>query len=153
MLSSLIVLAGCGSGHGRGSDAEQPLPFSTISQGVFSRIEEQRLVVEHDQTMLEALWSEHVAGILPPPPVPTVDFRRDMLIGVFLGARPSGGFDVTIGSIVRTSAGVIVRFEEMAPGKGCFVTLAVTAPFHMVALPRSQAEVAFEGSKRVVDCP
>jgi hypothetical protein len=58
-------------------------------------------------------------------------FKSHAVVAAFLGQRRTGGFGV---EITRGSEGV-VRIVEHAPAKGAMVTMALTTPFRIVAVP------------------
>ena len=81
---------------------------------------------------------------------PKVDFARQMLIGICLGQRPTGGYGVEFLSAEKEGKILVVRYEEVRP-RG-FVTQALTAPCLLKVLPRPGREepdrVIFERTTR-----
>jgi hypothetical protein len=58
-----------------------------------------------------------------------VDFARQMVIGVFLGSRPTGGFDIEITSIEQEGADLVVTWRDSRPDQeGALRRAAVSAP-------------------------
>ena len=74
----------------------QPTPpapaLRTLGKGPMSAIDEPRQVTVRSAAEWAALWKENGAS----EPVPAVDFSREMVVGVFLGSRPTAGYGVEI---------------------------------------------------------
>ncbi len=119
--------------------AAQAFAFSTVAQGGSSQIQEPRTVVVRSTDEWQALWKEHGAGAAP-----TVDFTRSLVVGVFLGMRPSAGFGVQITTIRRSGTTAFVEFAERRPALGEITAQVLTSPFHLVAMPRAVEVVEFK---------
>ena len=91
----------------------------------------------------EELWEEHVAGRYPKPELPFVDFSREMVIGYFLGEKPTGGYVVEVEEIWVTEGKVSVRVGVPSPGPGDPVIQVLSQPFHLVRLARFDLPVEF----------
>jgi hypothetical protein len=111
----------------------------TIDQGPTSAIDSPREVVVRTAAEWQALWREHA----PERQAPEVDFSRSMVVGVFLGSRPSAGYGVTIQEPEQAGDGLVVRYRESRPAPGAMTAQIMTAPFQLVAVPRA-ATVRFE---------
>lgn len=117
-----------------------PLGFQTLSQTSRSAITAPREVVVRDADAWAALWREHAGLELP---LPAVDFSRQMVIGVFLGARPSGCYGTGISSIMPREGRLEVLHVDTEPGPGVICTMATTYPAHLVVVDRSSMPVVF----------
>ena len=74
---------------------------------------------------------------------PTVDFAQAVVLGVFLGARPTDGYSVEITSVRKEGDGLLAEYRERRPDPAGLVGQIVTAPFHLVTLPRPVGRVEF----------
>ena len=117
-----------------------PVPFKVLETGVVSGIETRREVVVRTAAEWKALRSEH-AGESAAQPV--VDFTTSMVIGVFLGTRPSGGHAVEITGIERDADGLVVTYRERRPGPNEMATQMLTAPFQLVTTAKVSGPVRF----------
>lgn len=117
-----------------------PLAFQTLSQTTRSGVDAPREVVVRDADAWAALWQEHAGASLP---LPAVDFSRQMVIGVFLGARPNGCYATAVSSIVPNEGRLEVLHLDSEPGPGVVCTMAVTTPAHLVVVDRSSVPVVF----------
>ena len=75
-------------------------PVRSLDKGTRSEIVVARQVTIRDQDAWTALWQEHAAS----RPRPAVDFSSEMVVGVFLGTRPTAGFAAEIVDIERPTA-------------------------------------------------
>jgi hypothetical protein len=150
-ICALILLHAC-SNPGIGT-AASPVLFETIEHGGNSGVRTGKLVVIRDEAAWKKLWMEHKKNRTGDPP-PPIDFSKEMVISVFLGVRPSGGFSVSMTDISDSGSagGLSVTVEETSPGRGCFVTAMLTYPFHIVRVARTEGPVAFNHVKRADDC-
>ena len=116
-----------------------PVPFTTISHTGQSNIEAPRQVVVRTPEEWKTLWRAHA----PDQPMPAVDFTRSMVIGVFLGARNSGGHKATIIGIESDGSTLTVSYREDRPGPDTIVTQVITFPHHLVRVERTAGKVKF----------
>ena len=116
-----------------------PLGFQTVYRGTQSQIEEPREVTIRRAADWSALWKEHA----PAAPVPVVDFKREMVVGVFLGTRPTGGYAVEITSIDATRNELIVSYRIDEPPRDAMVIQTLTAPAHLVRFESRKNPVKF----------
>jgi hypothetical protein len=118
------------------------LLVTSVAQGPMSNIEEPRTVVVRTAAEWQALWKEHDPG----RPPPKVDFGQSMVVGVFLGSRPSAGFVVEITAVKPDGSRTIVEYVERQPSRDEFVAQVVTSPFHLVRVLRTAGAVEFRRS-------
>jgi protease stability complex PrcB-like protein len=115
--------------------AEAPttrLSFLTIDKGSQSGVREPLQTVVRGPAEWKTLWQKH-ASIKPNPlPAPAVDFSKEIVVGVFLGEKPTGGNDIDIIRIEQSGAALVIEYREKNPLPGSIVTQALTQPFHIV---------------------
>jgi hypothetical protein len=111
----------------------------TIAQGLHSGITDTRQVIVRTAEEWQALWSAHGSGQAPP-----VDFSRAVVVGVFLGSRPTAGFSVEITGATVQGDQAVVQFVEHRPDPGAILAQVTTAPFHLVSLPSVIRVVRFQ---------
>jgi hypothetical protein len=116
--------------------------FHTVLKGHRSGVLESVQIVARNQRDWSALWKRHAAIESNPPPLPTMDFGKEIVAAVFLGEKPTGGHDIEITSVERSANNLVVSFVERGPQPGGVVTQAFTQPFHIV-------KVAAQGSGTV----
>jgi PrcB C-terminal len=90
-----------------------------------------------------ALWAKATSGQQPAPPVPVVDFSKNMVLLVAMGTRGTGGYGVTIDHVTDGGAGERIVESTLTHPVNCVVTQALTAPFAAVLAPASTVPVRF----------
>jgi hypothetical protein len=116
----------------------------TIEQGDHSLFDAGRQLVARTPAEWNALWREH-AGERPQPPV---DLSKEMVVGVFLGSRPTAGFTIRIAGVDEKDGAVVVRYRETRPPQGGLTAQVLTSPYHLAAVARRAGEVRFERVER-----
>jgi PrcB C-terminal len=114
------------------------IAFTTVAQGTRSEISESRFVVVRTAAEWQKLWKEHDSR-----PAPEVDFSRSIVVGVFLGTRPTAGYGVTITAVTAKDGSAIVDYTEQKPAPGRMTAQVLTSPFHLVTVPKELEKVEF----------
>jgi len=113
----------------------------TIEKGARSQIQDPKQVVVRTATEWQALWRQHA----PDRPLPSVDFSKQSVVAVFMGARNTAGYSVGIVNTTEGNGVLIVRYKETAPPRDAIAAQVLTAPYHIVAIAKtSAARVEFE---------
>lgn len=123
--------------------AASQVAFQTVAKGYRSGLREPAQTVVRSQSEWNALWQKHSSIETNPPPPPAIDLNKEIVIGVFLGEKPTGGYDVEIVSVERSDGTLTVSFKEKSPQPGGITTQAFTQPFHIV-------RIATTGSEKIV---
>ena len=118
--------------------------FQTVLKGYQSGVRESVQIVARSQSEWNSLWKRHALAEPTPPPLPAIDFTKEIIVAVFLGEKPTGGHDVEITSIEQKNDALLVSFVEKSPPPGEVLTQALTQPFHIVRVAaQSAARVNF----------
>jgi hypothetical protein len=120
--------------------APAPPAVETVHRDQSSGVEEARQLVVRSADEWTKLWREHAGG----KPAPKVDFAHRMIVAVFLGSRPSAGYAVEIVGTRADGAGLVVEWRERAPERGTVAAQIMTAPAHLVSVPKVTGPVRFE---------
>lgn len=115
------------------------LPVRVLDQGQQSLVEESRQEVVRTAQAWEALWEQHSLK-----EAPAVDFRREQVVGIFLGSRLSAGYSVEIVSVTRVGDGAGVRYRERRPAADAVTAQVLTFPYCIVAVPASAGALRVE---------
>ena len=127
-----FLLLGCVTG----SHAET-LPVRSLVKAAFSGIQDPKHEVIKDKAAWEAVWARHVANTKGAVPRPEVDFSKDMVILVAMGRQNTGGYSIQVSSVQTKGDTLEIAVTRTTPPPGTMVIQALTAPVHMVAVPRS----------------
>jgi len=151
------------------SDPGKPMSFTPMGQiisgtrmpymmgsGIWDQL---RLVVRDPETWAN-LWKQiHSLGPGNPPspqapPLPDIDFSREMVIVAAMGRRPSSNYSIIIDGAFAYERNyrleVMVRSVENRKGCGAFTVM--TAPIDIVRLPKTDRTVLFRETEVVPDC-
>jgi hypothetical protein len=118
-------------------------PVRSLDQGGQSEIDVQRQVTVRDRDEWASLWRAHA----PRRPAPAVDFSHEMVVGVFMGTRPTAGFAIAIVGYRDSGNDVIVLYREMAPSPDTITAQVIVSPYHLVVIPWRTGTVSFEKIK------
>ena len=117
-----------------------PISFRTVAQGSQSGIDAHRELVVRTLGLWDFVWHKHSAGT----PRPDIDFRSEMVLGVFAGRQSVAGRSVEIVSVVLDGGSVVVKYRERHSRQPQPEGETRSTPFHMVAIPIQQTAVRFE---------
>src|SRR2546427_8572505 len=82
----------------------QAVPFSTLAKGFVSGMHEPAQIVIRSRDEWGAVWGRHAQAQGQPPSAPPVDFSGDMVVGIFMGQRATGGYEIAITRVRRGGA-------------------------------------------------
>ena len=123
---------------------QAPPSVRTIGKGAMSGIDAALTVAVRSGADWSAVWTRH-GGVGEPPPV---DFSREMVVGVFLGRRPTGGYSVEIVRAVGAPGALIVEYIEKVPPRDAVTAQVLTAPYHLAVVPKHDGQVTFKTVER-----
>ena len=112
---------------------------TNIAKGDSSEQQLTKQVTVHTAAEWKALWKDHA----PTEKMPAVDFAKDMVVGIFLGTKPSAGHEVEIVGVRADGKDLIVEYVQKQPAPGTMAAQILTQPFHLVAVPKHAGTVRF----------
>jgi hypothetical protein len=122
---------------------EKAPPIKTLDKGTQSYVEDARQVVIRSADEWAKMWTRHS----PDRKLPAADFSQYMVVGVFLGSRPTAGFDVQIVGTREEAGALVVQYREVTPTIRATTAQVLTMPYHLVLVPKHAGEVKFEKVK------
>lgn len=130
------------------------VPFETVAQGngASSHLRQGDYVIR-SQARWQKAWQALNWGVMPTPPTPVVDFQRSMLLVVQEAQRGGGGYSIAVTHVAKLARQLVVDVEERSPGAGCMTSALVTAPYHVVRVPRTGGAVMFTHRQTTYSCP
>jgi hypothetical protein len=117
---------------------ETPLSIATVEKGYRSGIRGPLQAVIRNPDEWNAFWKRHSSTDTHPALPPIVDFDRELVVGIFLGEKPTGGYQVEIVRGERRDSSLYFYYREESPRPGAMVTQALTQPFHLVKVAKYQ---------------
>jgi hypothetical protein len=118
----------------------------------YSGLEEPRRFVVRDSVRWRAAWATIWRRRSPLPPLPEVDFDREVVLVAALGMRPSGGYGILLDHAVQQNGHIEVTVRSSSPGRKCGVADVLTQPVDLARLPRTRQSIRFREQKEVKDC-
>ena len=115
----------------------------TIAKGAFSGYQQPAHLVITNETQWAEVWKKHSAQEKPARPLPKVDFDKETVLFVALGQKTSGGHSVEISRIADIAGKTAVFLSSRAPKPGGIQLQSLTAPFHIVAVPKVKGPFMF----------
>jgi hypothetical protein len=104
--------------------------------------EPDKLVIKTEDRWRE-VWEKMHRLQLPGPKPPAIDFKKNMVIAVFMGERKTGGYEIEITRIEERKKEIVVEVEEKEPPPESMRTMTLTQPYHIVVIKRSPFPVKF----------
>jgi hypothetical protein len=156
---TVIALAGCTGTQQSAAPAGTSIPVERLRKEPYSfsfnsGVDEPERLVVRDAAAWNALWTRVHARQSPVPALPSVDFKKEMIVFASLGTQPSGGYSVLIDGASEAGEGAInVTVRSITPGAKCGVTAALTEPVDMARLARRDGKVQFVERTEKSDCP
>ncbi len=113
--------------------------LTSIAKGSMSGQQTAKQVTVRTDAEWKALWKDHE----PTAKMPSVDFAKNMVVGIFLGSKPSDGHDVEIVGVRTQDAELIVEYVQKQPARGTMAAQILTEPYHLVVVPKHAGPVRF----------
>lgn len=119
----------------------------------YSGLDRPARLVVRDAFTWQNVWSEIHRRQSPVPSLPAIDFSREAIVVVALGARSSGGYGILLAGAAESGANEIaVTVHSTSPGPNCVTTQAFTQPVDIARLPLRGGTVRFLERNEVSDC-
>jgi hypothetical protein len=113
--------------------------FTSVAKGDMSGIETMRQVTVRTPAEWQKLWKEHS----PDEKLPVIDFDSKMVVGIFLGSKPSTGYAVEILNVRPEGSDLVVEYAQQQPGRGIMAAQILTEPFDLVTVAKHPGPVRF----------
>ena len=140
MIALAIALAALLQTSAPAKTPPAPVVPMTLDKGDHSNVDDAKQVVVRTEAEWAKLWTQHS----PDHKRPAVDFSRQMVIGAFMGSRPTAGFSIDIVSTIQANGVLTVRYREVMPSRGAITAQVITSPFDLVTVPAFAGDVRFE---------
>ena len=69
--------------------------------------------------------------------IPEVDFSKSNVVALYMGQRNTGGYSITIETMRADGETTYLKKKETTPEPGSMVSMALTAPYVIVAIPKT----------------
>ena len=118
------------------------LSQTTISQDLeFQSVQTSAKILTKEQFIIDSVETAQKVGISTIDH--TVDFDKQMLIGVTMGSQTTGGYSIRITDVTETPDTIYVHTKQSKPDSGATVTQAFTYPQDFVTIPKTDKRIVF----------
>lgn len=110
--------------------------YGMAAQAADVRVTNPSVEVATSAAEYSALWRTHIGD----SQLPHVDFSKESVVFLLMGARSTGGYGVAPKAVKLDGATAVVTAEMIRPGKGDMTTQAFTAPFAVIAIESTNVQ-------------
>ena len=133
-----LIFIGCKPQPVADDGPDEVLYFEPIAMGHNGSVRDTMEVVFTESEALQAVVSNlNLLG-----PVKDVDFSQTMVALIAIPTE-SGGYIVEVKSVEKTGDQIVVSYEFSTPGPDCVTIQALSLPFQMVKIKRSEGDITF----------
>ena len=123
------------------------LPIRLLAKGALSGIKEAKQEVIRDAAAWERFRKQHSISEQSAERIPPVDFSKEMIVAATMGTKRTGGYTIEIVRVEPTEKSLKIFVKRTSPPPGALTIQALTAPFHFVAVPKSDLKPEFVEAK------
>lgn len=113
--------------------------FTTISKGDVSDQQSPRQVTARTLAEWQAVWKAHS----PDAKLPAVDFATKLVVGIFLGTKPTDGYGVEIVNVREDGDALVIEYVARQPRRDMMTAQILTQPYHLIAVPKHAGPIRF----------
>ena len=121
----------------------QTVPIRSLKKGAFSGIREVKQEVVKSADAWEKVWKQHNTAAGGSDKIPAVDFSKEMVIVATMGTKRTGGYTIEIVGVEPHDKTLRISLKKTSPPPDAMTIQALTAPFHFVAVPKSDLKPEF----------
>ncbi len=127
---------------------ENNISFETIRSGIYSNQPEKKNHVIDNLCEWETFWWD----MDKTQSLPDINFSENIVLAVFQGERSSGGYSISVDTIIETESALEVFVREVSPGQRCSVTMALTQPYTIIVVEQTDKDVQFTTEQEIREC-
>lgn len=121
-----------------------PVSFTLLAQDTHSGHADRKDYVIATAADWKKLWDMVQKNVTPKKPLPTVDFKKEIVLATFSGGHATGGYTIAVTGVQQTATTVEVSISETKPGAGALVTEEITAPYSIVKIATTDKSILFK---------
>ena len=123
------------------------VPITKLAQGSHSTVSRRVNYFITSPSHLQYLWKMIDAAGTPP----AIDFKKEAVLAVFAGERPTTGYAIEVSKVLDSSSR-LVSITLAKPDDSCMTGQSLTAPYEIVAVPTTSLPLAHEDISTTVSC-
>ncbi len=125
------------------------LEFVSLEKGINSafgrkdgeKSTEVQLLVFNSSDAFSDFLAKHHANRVPVPPVPEIDFTKEMVVAVIDTPHQTGGYSVEVKGVQESETALLVKAVKTSPAPGCMVPQVFTRPYHIIKTAKSEKQL------------
>lgn len=129
------------------------LSTSASALWMFSSYAQPATVVIRNAQDLTTAWATIYGNTPVLPPLPSVDFAKETIVGVALGTQPNANKNVLITGATENNGAVTVAATVTTMDSSCAVIAVVTSPVDVARLKTASGSVNVVLTQKTVSCP
>lgn len=114
------------------------LNFESLIKSDQSSYQEEGLYVINNQEE----W-DNLGIVIMEDYIIDIDFEEELVLAVFMGMKPSGGYSVEIIEVVEKENIIEVMYAETMPSEDDMVSMAITYPEHIIKIEKIDKPIEF----------
>jgi hypothetical protein len=139
LVASGVVLAACQPTGTLPPDLQiESLYFETLGRGSSAQVADTTELVFSTQEE----WSGFAGRLRPMATFKDTDFEQTMVLVAAVPAS-SGGYTLEFESVEKIGDEIVAAYVLSEPGFDCVAIMALTQPFHVIAVKRTEGRVRF----------
>lgn len=149
----MFVTIGIACSQVPGFDDYVIVEVEEIKSGYYSNYPEPGVIHKKIdvQSVFEEEWKNVHKGMNPIPEIPNINFDTRDVILLMLETKSSGGYGIDNLGVYENANQIEVRYSEVHPGDGCLTTQALTRPYTIVSIPRTEKDVLFMKKDTIIN--
>ncbi len=104
-----------------------------------------------DESSWKAFWIAAHASQSAAPPLPAVNFSREVVLVASMGRRSSTGYSISMLPLY-SARGMEIQVTNKAPGKNCGTAPTETSPTDVIRIAKTSMPVTFTSRSISQDC-
>ena len=133
-------------------EKNNPIVFTEVKNGENSDFIKAENLIITSQKDMDLTWMKMFGKYPKKPPIPMIDFEIKQLLLVAMGEQANGGYSIKVTAIVKTAKGIVITIEDAKPGKSCNNTSAITYPFQLIEMPKTEKGITFARISKISAC-
>lgn len=125
--------------------------FETILQAPDSGLTNEGQQVVRNQTDWARVWGDLHAHASPAPPLPDIDFGRDIIVVTAMGERPDSCYNIEVAEVIVRGGRVSIRVVQTTT-VGCACATVITHPVHVIRVRLVLPGIDFDVVQRTENC-
>ena len=114
--------------------------WHVVGRGESANMERMGFVIVHDASTLFKVWARAYGNVSVVPALPSIDFERETVVGLFLGIQPAGNLNLQINNVLVKPDLVHVYVKLADPTANNGISQGYISPWILVRVPKASVD-------------